>query len=159
MARETVKLAPAPLAYQPIINIPSQQMAILLALEPVCQAAGLWVVCPVCARELGTVKHLITNNHPEDITWQVTCPCTKRLFQRASLRHSMTPSGDLLTAAATLFPIVRLAVRCPVKQTGCLTTDLQLTQRPDGVTARCQCWQMQLGTGTYTFRKKQTAPS
>lgn len=146
-------------ATTPTIELTSQQMAVLLGLESVCQAAGLWVVCPECAREYGTVKHLVTNNHPSDTVWKVNCKCTKRSFQKAALQHSLVPSGDLLTAAATLLVPARLAVRCPVKATGCLTTPLTIIQRPDGITARCQCWTAQLGAGTYIFTKKSPAPS
>jgi hypothetical protein len=134
-------------------------MALLLALEPVCQAAGFWVVCTTCVRELGTFNHLTTGNHPDDDTWRLDCPCTERRFRRRALEHSMTPSGDLLTLAETLLPPLKLAVRCVNKKSGCLTTDLKLTQRADGVTARCQCWQLSLGSGVYRFTKKSPAPS
>jgi hypothetical protein len=143
----------------PTIELTSQQMALILALERVLQAAGLWLVCPICANELGTYKHLVTNNHPTDDVWKIDCQCTHRSFRRAALETSMIPSGDLLTVATILLPPARLAVRCPNKISHCLTTDLQLTQRPDGVTARCRCWELELGSGTYTFTKKQTLPS
>ena len=141
------------------LQLTSPQMALILALERVCQAAGFWIVCPDCAREHGTYKHLTTANGPEDAIWRMDCPCTERRFTRASFAHSMIPSGDLLTVAETLLPAAKLAVRCPVKRTGCLTTPLQLTQRPDGVTARCQCWMLELGSGIYRFTKKTAVPS
>jgi hypothetical protein len=146
-------------AQKPSLELTSQQVGLLLALEPVCQAAGLWIVCPICAVDLGTYKHIQANNSPKDDVWHLNCPCTTRQFRRHALEHSMTPSGDLLPLAEILLPPVRLAVRCPSKKSGCLTTDLKLTQRSDGVTARCQCWQLSLGSGVYTFRKKQAAPS
>jgi hypothetical protein len=146
-------------ATTPTIELSSQQMAIILGLESVLQAAGLWLVCPVCANELGTYKHLVTGNAPTDDIWRIDCPCTHRRFRRQALEHSMIPSGDLLTVAAMSLPTARLAVRCPNKVSKCLTTDLTLTQRPDGVTARCRCWELDLGSGTYRFTKKATAPS
>jgi hypothetical protein len=146
-------------AQKPSLELTSQQVGLLLALEPVCQAAGLWIVCPICAVDLGTYKHVQTGNSPKDDVWTMTCPCTTRSFRRATLSHSFLPSGDLLRAAETLLPTARLAVRCPNKISKCLTTPLQLTDRPDGLTARCRCWELSLGSGVYTFRKKQAAPS
>ena len=141
----------------PIVQLTSPQMALILALESVLQKAGLWLVCEVCARERNTYKHLVTANSEKDTTWRIDCPCTQRRFARTALQHSMIPSGDLLTLAETLLAGTSLAIRCPVKMTRCLTTPLQVTATPEGVTARCQCWQIEVGAGVYRFRKSRPA--
>jgi hypothetical protein len=135
----------------------SPQIALILALERILQQAGLWLVCARCARVHGTYKHLAMANAIEDDIWKIDCPCMTRRFPRAALEHSMTPSGDLLKLAETLLAGTQLAIRCPVKRTGCLTTPLDVTLEPDGVTARCQCWQIDLTAGAYRFRKQQPA--
>jgi hypothetical protein len=136
----------------PRLTLTSPQVALILGVERICQAAGLWLVCPVCAEQRGTYKHLLTRNGTQDHWWKVDCPCTERRFQRSHLQHTMTPDGALLLLAETLLPSARLAVRCPTKATGCLTTPLAVTQEVDGVTARCQCWQADLTAGVYRFR-------
>lgn len=141
------------IASKPRIALTSPQIACILALERICHAANLWIVCEQCARDLGTFSHLVTANGSDDPVWKIDCPCTERRFTRAGLQHSMIPSGDLLKVAETLLAGTKLVVRCPIKKTGCLTTPLDVTLETDGVTARCQCWQIDLTAGVYRFRK------
>jgi hypothetical protein len=140
------------------VVLTSPQMALILALEPICQAAGLWVVCASCAATEGTYSHLVCCNAPTDETWRMDCPCTTRSFRRDALTHTMTPSGDLIPLAETLLQGTGLAVRCPHKKTGCLTTPLTWTDAWDGLTVRCQCWQLDLLAGIYRFRKTTRPP-
>lgn len=138
----------------PQIALTSPQMALILALERVCQSAGFWLVCDRCARERKTYSHLVANNGIEDPVWKIDCPCTERRFTRASLEHTMVASGDLLKLAETLLLGTGLAVRCPSKRSGCLWTPLSVNLETDGTLVRCQCWQTELGAGRYRFTKK-----
>jgi hypothetical protein len=141
------------------VTLTSPQVALILALERVLQTAGLWLVCDRCARTEGSYSHLQTGNAPEDAVWRMDCPCTTRRFERVQLAHSMAPSGDLLKLAETLLAGTGLVIRCPVKKTHCLTTPLEVTLEPDGTTARCQCWQLDLQAGVYRFRKTPAVPA
>jgi hypothetical protein len=141
------------------VALTSPQVALILALERVLQAAGLWLVCDHCARTEGSYGHLQTDNAPEDAVWRMDCSCTTRRFERVQLEHTMAPSGDLLKLAETLLAGTGLVIRCPVKKTGCLTTPLEVTLEPDGTTARCQCWQIDLSAGVYRFRKQAAVPA
>lgn len=143
-------------ALKPRIELTPVQVALILALQPVCRAAGLWIVCTRCAKEYGTYKHLETDNQLTDAVWKVDCPCTERRFTKAEL-PTMHPSGDLLLMMDRVWAGTHLALRCPNKVTWCLTTPLDVTPDLEGVTARCQCWQIDLKAGVYRFKKHAPA--
>lgn len=146
-----------PTVRRPRVDLTSPQMALILALEGILQASGLWLVCDHCARERETYSHLITQNAPEDTVWTIDCPCTDRRFLRASLQHTMRPSGDLGFLLPDLTRATGLDVRCPNKRSGCLTTPILIKPEPDGMTWRCQCWTLELGAGIYRFTKREAA--
>ena len=129
------------------------QVALVIALEPFLQKAGLWVVCKQCAQDTGTYSHINARNSPHDAVWNIDCLCTRRRFSRANLTHTMPTDGDLFLSAEEILKGTGLANRCPVKKTRCLTTPLTITAMPDGVEMRCQCWQIALGHGVYRIRK------
>lgn len=130
------------------VDLTPAQVALIVALEPILQATGLSVVCPTCAA--ANDVSLVTDNGREDATWKIHCACTQRTFPRQAL-PTMVTSGDLLLHAETILRGARLAVRCIAPW--CLTADLTVTPETDGVTVRCQCWQVALGVGIHRFTK------
>lgn len=137
-------------------RLSSPQMALILALEPIFERTNLRLVCPHCAAN--DDHQLLTDNDPMDAEWKFDCACTTRRFHRAHLTHTMTPSGDLIPLAETLLTAVDLVIRCPNRPGGCLTTPLTITHEPDGLTVRCECWQVAVGAGVHRFRKQGKAP-
>lgn len=139
------------------IELTSPQMALILALDPIFGASEkLRLVCIHCAAMHD--HELQTANHPTDDVWQMHCRCTERTFHRQNLAHTMRPSGDLLAMADEMLKGTGLAVRCPNRPSQCLTTPLRITTESNGdLTARCQCWQFEVGAGIYRFRKQQMA--
>lgn len=137
------------------VDLTGAQVAFAIALERPLRAAGLWLVCTRCVEATGTYDHLRCDNSLDLPVWRIDCLCTRRTFDRQTPIPTLVPSGRLIPEAGSVFRGTDLAVRCPVKKTGCLTTPLDCYPQLDGSTLiRCQCWQIDLQAGKYHFKPR-----
>lgn len=137
------------------IDLRAETVAWLLAFEKYAQACGFWVVCPDCAQNFHTHKHLVTDNAPEAVEWKADCGCTERRFLRETLPILPSDGSDLLWLKDRMLKGARLDLRCVVKATGCLTTPLTVSHGETETTVRCGCYQIDLTAGVYRFRKQE----
>ena len=136
------------------LTLTAAQVGYVIALERPMRAAGFWLVCTRCAADTGTANHLRCDNTKDAPTWRIDCLCSRRRFDRTDAVPVLTPSGFLIPDAPRVLAGTDLAVRCPIKKTRCLTTDLDCYPQLDGsLLIRCQCWQIDLAAGKYRFRR------
>jgi hypothetical protein len=111
------------------------QIAAVLGLESLVQAAGLILVCPRCLSEGD--PFLKTDNGPHSQELKIDCGCRERRIAASDVGRAMNADGDLIAAAEQILGPISLAVRCPERK--CVTHPLEIERSETGTIVRCRC--------------------
>lgn len=117
------------------ITITAAQIAAILGLESLVQAAGLVLVCPRCVSE-GDAS-LSTDNGPHSQVFKIDCGCRERRMPAADVTHVMDADGTLMSAADQILQPLSLAVRCPERR--CVAHPLEIERTETSTIVRCRC--------------------